>query len=130
LGVIEVPMARVLVADDDEQFRSVMARMLELEGHEVLLAADGFEAGDLYRKHLPEVVVLDLYMPEKEGLETLLELRTHFPDIRIVVISGGGGPFKLDPLLTAKRMGAVATLTKPISRDDLVAALDEALKRE
>ena len=102
--------------------------MLEREGHEVLLAADGFEATDLYREHLPDAVILDLYMPEKEGLETLLELRTHFPDIRIVVISGGGGAFALDPLRTAKRMGAVATLTKPISPDELAAALDEALR--
>lgn len=120
-------MARVLVADDDEQVRSVLSRMLELKGHDVLLACDGFEASDLYRQHLPDALILDLYMPEKEGLETLIELRTLFPDIRIVVISGGGGEFALDPLLSARRMGAVATLTKPIARAELVAALDEAL---
>jgi len=123
-------MARVLVADDDEQVRSVLARMLEREGHQVLLAADGFEASDLYRQELPDALILDLYMPEKEGLETLLELRTQFPDIRIVVISGGGGVFALDPLRSAKRMGAVATLTKPISRADLASALALALGTE
>lgn len=121
-------MARVLVADDDEQVRSLLSRMLEREGHGVLLAADGFEASELYRQELPDAVILDLYMPEKEGLETLLELRTDFPGIRIIVISGGGGAFALDPLRTAKRMGAVSTLTKPIRRAELVAALDEALK--
>ena len=121
-------MARVLVADDDEQIRSLLSRMLEQEGHEVLLAADGFEASDLYRRELPDCVILDLYMPEKEGIETLLELRTDFPGIRIIVISGGGGAFALDPLRTAKHMGAVSTLTKPIARAELVAALDEALK--
>ncbi len=120
-------MATILVADDDEQVRSVLSRMLEREGHQVLQAADGFEASDLYRQRHPEVVILDLYMPEKEGLETLLELRTDFPGIRIIVISGGGGPFALDPLRTAKHMGAVRTLTKPILRAELVAALDEAL---
>jgi len=121
-------MASVLVADDDEQIRSLLARMLEREGHEVLLAADGFEATELYRRELPDCVILDLYMPEKEGLETLLELRTDFPGIRIIVISGGGGAFALDPLRSARHMGAVSTLTKPIGRAELVAALDEALK--
>jgi CheY-like chemotaxis protein len=120
-------MARVLVADDDEQVRSVLARMLLRAGHEVILAEDGFQASDLYRQKRADVVILDLYMPEKEGLETLLELRTDFPEIKIIVISGGGGPFNLDPLRTAERLGAVKTLTKPIASADLIAALDAAL---
>ncbi len=123
-------MARVLVADDDEQVRSVLSRMLLRAGHEVLLAEDGFQASELYREKRADVVILDLYMPEKEGLETLLELRTEFPEIKIIVISGGGGAFKLDPLRTAERLGAVKTLTKPIWSADLVAALDEALACE
>ncbi len=120
-------MATILVADDDEQVRSVLSRMLEREGHQVLQAADGFEASDLYRQRHPEVVILDLYMPEKEGIETLLELRTEFPDNRIIVISGGGGAFALDPLRTAERLGAVKTLTKPIGRAELVSAVCDAL---
>ena len=119
--------ARILVADDDEQIRSLLSRMLEREGHEVLLAEDGFQASDLYRKERPDVVILDLYMPEKEGIETLLELRTEFPEIRIIVISGGAGAFALDPLRTAEHLGAVKTLIKPISRAELLAALDDAL---
>ena len=90
-------MARLLLADDDANVRSVLRRMLERDGHEVRVARDGFEASKMFRESPADVMILDLYMPGQEGLETLLELRAEFPDTRVIVISGGGARSNSNP---------------------------------
>ncbi len=119
-------MARALVIDDDAQVRQVLRRMLERAGHEVHAVSDGMGAAGLYREHPSDLVITDIYMPEKAGLETILELRTEFPDVKIIAMSGGEGIFDLQPLGTAKRLGVVGTLQKPFRWEDLKAAIEKA----
>ena len=121
-------MARILVVDDDELTRRTLRLFLERSGHRVTEAGDGHIATKLYREDPADVLIIDIYMPEKEGLETILDLRTEFHDMKIIAISGGGGAFQLDPLRTAELLGAARTLIKPIDMNELLAAVDEVLR--
>ena len=121
-------MARIIVIDDDVQIRVLLKEILQQEGYEVVDAPDGLEGVRLYRENPADLVITDIIMPEKEGLEIIRELRTDFPEVKIMAISGGGriGP---EPYLQiAERLGAKSILTKPIERDELIGAVREALK--
>ena len=122
-------MARILVIDDDEQIRRMLRQMLERVGYEVADAPDGDEGIRLYRKRPADVVITDIIMQEKEGLQAIMELRREFPGVKIIAISGGGrlgGPESY--LDFAKRFGAVRTFTKPIRKEKLLNAISEVLK--
>ena len=121
-------MARIIVIDDDVQIRVLLKEILQQEGYEVVDAPDGLEGVRLYRENPADLVITDIIMPEKGGLEIIRELRTDFPEVKIMAISGGGriGP---EPYLQiAERLGAKSILTKPIERDELIGAVREALK--
>jgi DNA-binding response OmpR family regulator len=120
-------MARILLVDDDESFRHMLHEMLERAGHEVHDAPDGKFALEIDLKEPSELIVLDLVMPEKEGLETILELRKRHAGVKIIAISGGG---RMNPnvnLAVAKQFGARRTLTKPFSRSEILLAIDQVL---
>ena len=109
----------ILVIDDDEAMRSTVRKILEREGYEVREARDGEEGLRLFRQRAADVVVTDLIMPGKEGIETIVELREEAPDIRILVISGGGTMLLDSTLSDAEAMGADASLPKPFTVDQL-----------
>ncbi|GAG15292.1 unnamed protein product, partial [marine sediment metagenome] len=120
--------ARILVIDDDDQIREMLRQMLEREGYEVVDAPDGKVGMRLFRKQPPELVITDLIMPEKEGIETITELRGEFPEVKIIAMTGGG---RIPPevyLRVAKRLGAMRTFAKPIEREELLEAIRELLK--
>jgi len=120
-------MYRILIIDDEEMIRRILRRMLETEGFEVADAPDGRVGMRLQRESPADLVITDLIMPEKEGLETIKELREEFPQVKIIAISGGGW-IAADPyLVTAKRIGADRTLAKPMERKSLLAAVRELL---
>jgi CheY-like chemotaxis protein len=121
-------MARILVVDDDEDLRRVAARMLTAAGHEVAEVADGSQAIDAYRAHPSDLVLSDIYMPGVDGVEAIIRLREEFPDIRIVAISGGGYRDQDEVLDMAARLGARATLTKPLERRTLLKTVERVLK--
>lgn len=121
-------MARILVVDDDPQVRRLLSDLLRSDGHDVVLAADGQIGVELYRQSPADLVLLDIYMPEQAGLEAMLELRDEFPDARVIAMSGGEGTFGLDPLKSARHLGALLTLSKPFSRSDLLTAVEEVLR--
>ena len=120
-------MARILVIEDVDEVRWVIRRTLESEGYEVVEASDGVEGTRLFREKPADLIVTDIIMPDKEGIETIRELRSDFPDVKIVAISGGGkiGPF--DYLELAKKFGASRTLAKPFGVEELVEAVRELL---
>lgn len=120
-------MQRVLVVDDDEQVRGLLRKELASAGYDVEVAADGDEAIRLQRSKPSDVVILDMYMPEKEGVETLVEMLTGDPKLRIIAISGGGNRVDLAPLRVAGRLGAARTLAKPISRAMLLSCVEDVL---
>lgn len=121
-------MPNILIIDDDNQFRTMLRKMVERNGYEVIEASDGKEGIKLYRKNPTDLIITDLIMPDKDGIETIQELRKDFPDVKIIAISGGGRLGPHDYLHLAKMLGAQRTLTKPIELDELLKAIEELLK--
>ena len=102
---------RILVVDDDQSVRAFLRDLLRTEGHETIEVANGVEAVRCARSHPCDLVITDLCMPEKEGFETIRELRRTYPRLRIIAISGRFG----EALLSAATMlGADAALPKPL----------------
>ena len=115
---------RVLVIEDDADLRNLIHVYLEEEGFEVASAADGREGLQMQRDTPAEVVVTDIFMPGKEGIETVFDLQREFPDTRIIAISGGANSAKgVDYLGLARRLGAKKTLSKPFSMRQLADAV-------
>jgi two-component system chemotaxis response regulator CheY len=112
---------RVLVIDDDPDVRVLVQSLLEAEGFDVRTAADGREGLDLQEGEPADVVVTDIFMPNKDGVETIHELHRKFPHTGIVVVSGGGSATSnIDYLHIARLLGASHTLQKPVRPDFLV----------
>ena len=118
---------RILVIDDDVQVLNVLHSALVREGYEVLKASNGKEGMKLYREDPVDLIITDLIMPEKEGIETIRELTAELPKVKIIAISGGGRIGPADYLHMAKMLGAKRTLAKPIERDELVRTVKEVL---
>jgi YesN/AraC family two-component response regulator len=120
-------MARILIVDDDDQVRAFLKALLERSGHEVIEAGDGVEAISRYRADPSDIIITDIVMPEKEGIETIVELRGEFPDVKIIAISGGGRIAAHDYLNWARKFGVRHTFVKPVDHRELLAAVDELL---
>ena len=120
-------MAKILIIDDDDHLRAAMRKGLERAGHSVQDASDGNQGVSLYRADPADVVVTDLIMPEKEGIETIIELREEFPGVRILAISGGGSLEPGEPLTDARFLGADAALSKPFTLTELQEAVSRLL---
>jgi DNA-binding response OmpR family regulator len=124
-------MNSVLVIDDDPKVRGALAQAFKRAGYEVLDAADGRQGIDLYRERHADLVVTDILMPEKDGWDTISELRSGFPEARIIAISGGGpnlGPYTC--LTVGKQLGADRVLLKPFKLEDLINVAGELLSAE
>lgn len=111
---------RILLVDDDDGLRKPLALFLSVCGYEVEMAEEGYSALALFRQQPFDLVLLDLIMPEKEGLETLVELRRLQPDVKVIAISGGGRIEADDYLQMAEQLGAVATMAKPFWQIDIL----------
>ncbi|NTU60107.1 MAG: response regulator, partial [Deltaproteobacteria bacterium] len=101
----------------------VLGRGLNEAGFEVLEASEGGEALRKCREHAISVVLLDIFMPGKEGIETLREMRAEFPGLKVVAMSGGGSYPFFDVLSAAKRLGAEEVFQKPVSLAHLLSTL-------
>jgi len=112
-------MAKILVIDDDLQVRHLMVLALNNAGHQTFSAENGAEGIKAYRANPADLVITDLIMPEKEGIETIIELRREFPAVKIIAISGGGRQSGRDFLPVARKLGAQRTLQKPFTIDEL-----------
>ncbi|MBN1833622.1 MAG: response regulator [Deltaproteobacteria bacterium] len=123
-------MSSVLVIDDEAPVRKVLRKALEMEGYKVMDAADGSQGIGLYREHPTDLVLIDILMPEKEGLETIMELRQNFPEVRIFAMSGGGLINSESCLGMAKGLGAARVYTKPIQIEGLLEDIGELLNRQ
>lgn len=116
-------MYRILIIDDDMQIRKMLRLTLSAAGFEVSEAQDGKVAMKLMRQAPSELVVTDLIMPEKEGIETIIELKRDFPEVKVIAISGGGRIDPKDYLFLAEKLGAQLTLEKPFSRKEILDAI-------
>lgn len=113
-------MADILVVDDEDLARFTLREILESSGHQVREAANGAEALEHVHKALPNLIITDIIMPEKEGIETIVAIKRDHPKLKIIAISGGGRTRNLDFLKLAERFGADAILAKPFSEDELM----------
>ncbi len=120
-------MSRILIIDDDPSIRSVFKRYLEGHGYEVEVATDGSKGLDIIRSHAPDLVVTDVMMPEKDGLEVVLELRKLDPDLPVIAISGGMRMAPMDFLPMIKKFGACKVFYKPVELEELLAAIRNQL---
>ncbi|HQU27520.1 MAG: response regulator [Nitrospira sp.] len=120
-------MATILIIDDDPQVCDLLRQVLEDEGYGVETAQNGQEGINQHRAHPADLIVLDILMPDKEGLETILELRREFPKVKIIAMSGGSERAKLNLLELAARLGAQYTLHKPFQLQSFSAMVREAL---
>lgn len=127
-------MARILVIDDDGDVRSLLRMQLEAEGHEVRAARDGAEGIALQRQFDSHIVITDIFMPEKEGIETIRELKEQFPAVKVIAISGGSRlaaphrSFTVRELsIVAGELGVAAVLQKPFDGAELLRSVNSAL---
>ena len=118
---------RILVVDDEDGVRQMLVFVLARKGFEVAQASNGNEAMRLYKEREFDVVVTDLIMPDKEGIETILEMRALKRPVRIIAISGGGRMDHTMHLNLARSVGADRVLSKPFMPDELVAIINELL---
>jgi two-component system, chemotaxis family, chemotaxis protein CheY len=120
-------MAKILVIDDDQGMRDMLKDLLTRKGYEVDTAVDGIEGLRRLRKNTGSLVITDLIMPEKEGVETILEIQQDFPEVSVIAMSGGGKIKSDDYLEMVKCIPCVKhTLAKPFDTAmllDLVKAL-------
>ncbi|MBI4457603.1 response regulator transcription factor [Candidatus Uhrbacteria bacterium] len=121
-------MARILIIDDEELVRFTLREILVAAGHEVIEASNGNEGVGLQRARPCDIVITDIIMPEKEGLETIVELKGEYPDLKIIAISGGGRTRSLDFLKMAGEFGADHVVIKPFADDDLMKCINACSK--
>ena len=112
-------MKRVLVVDDNADLRSMLRLCLEADGFEVEVAANGVDALDQLGRRAADVVVTDLFMPDRDGIETILEVKKRSPQVRIVAMSGWTSTGGSDYLRVAREIGALETLRKPFDPQQL-----------
>ena len=118
---------RILVIDDEPTALDVICKILVHSGYDVLVAKNGQEGVDLFREQPCDLVITDMVMPVKDGLQTILDLRTDYPDLPIVAISGGGNISKERYLAVASYLEKVVTVGKPFTVDTLTRAVKKLL---
>lgn len=126
-------MARILLIDDDEPVRRTLKAMLEQGGHSVTVASEGRAGLARFANGQFELVITDILMPEKEGIETIATLGRSHPRVPVIAITGGvpiesvPGARALDYLSIARELGARATLRKPFTRRQLLETVEDCL---
>lgn len=123
-------MARILVVDDDAAIRGAIRRLLTLEGYEVFEAVNGREAISSYRKQPVDLVITDIWMPDKDGLEVIRELHQMSPGLPMIAMSGGSSRGQLDFLHHAEAFGACEMLQKPFKLETLVQSVKKLIEEQ
>ena len=116
-------MAKILVLDDELSILLMLKKMLEKAGHEVDIALNGREGMELFEKNKPDLLISDIIMPEKEGLETIFQLKKKYPELKIIAISGGGRIGPEGYLPSAKFFGANLIFQKPLIQKEFMHAV-------
>ena len=124
-NVTSIRRRSVMVIDDEVLVRDTLRRALEGAGIEVVEAADGNEGLKAYLAKPTDVVVTDILMPEKEGIETIIELKREHPNVKIVAISGGDRTGNTDFLEMAGLLGADRIMQKPFRPKELLATIED-----
>jgi CheY-like chemotaxis protein len=116
---------KILVIDDEAAIRDTLKFILEAYGYQVATASNGREGLETFEMVRPDLVITDLLMPEKDGLETISDLRRQQPGLPIVAISGGGRLGDMGYLKVAESFGAHRVVNKPFEPKDIIDAVQE-----
>lgn len=119
---------RILIADDDPSMRKMLVKMSQLLGHDVRETGDGREALSLLEKYVPDVLLLDMMMPNLDGIETLSVISECAIPVRVIAMSGNYQTESIVALDLARKLGAARVLAKPFAFDDLATALREVVE--
>ncbi len=121
-------MTTILLIDDDPLVAFTVERMLQSGGYEVVRAPDGEKGIKLLKERKVDLVITDIIMPVKEGIETIGEIREHDPLLPVIAVSGGGQGAGGSYLRMAQALGATEVLAKPFEQDELLGAVKRCLK--
>jgi DNA-binding response OmpR family regulator len=119
---------RILVIDDDPSIRRPLQIALSKAGYQVIESGDGHEAMRLWREQGVDLVITDIHMPDKDGLEVIRELRKLSPSTPIIAMTDGGMSKHMELLQDAKAFGALQTIAKPFRLEEMLAVVNQELK--
>lgn len=120
-------MANILLVDDEPLVVETLSNAITSKGHTVVTAANGVEGMKKFSEGKYDLVITDIIMPDKEGIELIMEMKRLAPGVKIVAISGGGRTGNVEFLKMATKLGAVASLKKPIRLAEFYAVLSQNL---
>lgn len=120
-------MSRILLIEDDSQIRELLRETLEQEGHDVVACGNGFDGIKHFKQSKVDLVVLDVFLPDKDGFEMLTELKEHHENVNILAISGGFDQGTVNVLNIAERLGARRTLAKPFELKKFLNVVNQLL---
>lgn len=120
-------MQKILVIDDDSLVRDTLVRILERKSYQVLVAPNGARGLQMFRSEQPDLVITDIIMPDKEGLQTIREIRGECPNAKIIAISGGARIDNMDFLEMARKLGASEIIPKPFDPTELLNIVSRCL---
>lgn len=117
----------ILIIDDDSDFRNSLKHVFDCHDYKVYEACNGKEGVEAYRRITSDIVLTDIYMPEKDGLETILEIKKEFPEAKIIAMSGINGG-NLDFFQVAGYLGAIDCIRKPFEPEDIIRIVNLTLE--
>jgi DNA-binding NtrC family response regulator len=120
-------MPKILLVDDNDTLRGALGMKLEELGYEVMQADNGKVALELQQRQPVDVLLTDMIMPEREGLEIIQEFKRSYPEVVTIAMSAGGRLSAKDILKAARQLGASYTLAKPFTPDELAETVAKAL---
>ena len=120
-------MKKILIIDDEPHILLMLKKMLERAGYEIDIASNGLEGLELFKKYPSDLVITDIIMPEKEGLETIREMKRLQSELKIIAMSGGGKITADSYLQTAKLFGASRVIEKPFTQQQMVEAVNDLI---
>ncbi|MGH6988915.1 MAG: response regulator [Stellaceae bacterium] len=120
-------MSTILLIDDDPLVAFTVERMLQGGGHTVIRAGDGEKGLKILRDEPVDLIITDIIMPVKEGIETIREIREYDTTLPVIAVSGGGHGAGGNYLRMARALGATETLAKPFDQEQLLAAVNRCL---
>lgn len=120
---IKLHMTHILIIDDEQPIRLILRKLVESEGYTVTEASNGIEGIKSYHENPADLIIIDIIMPDKQGIQTIRELKKEYPDVKIIAISGGGKGTPDGYLNLAKKSGAMQTIEKPIRKEELLKAI-------
>ncbi len=117
-------MADIVVVEDNTDLRQIIAHILTKAGHSVTEACDGSEILEILAKQPADIVLTDIVMPNQEGIQTIVQIRRHYPHLKIIGMSSGGSEGEGYYLEMAREFGANATLAKPFPKGKLLETVE------